>query len=424
VHVTIRRALFVILLVIILLIIWCIVHDDLLLRLIVILSLITITSFFEVQQRINNIEITRTARHAMMQYGKYFDQRVEIINNSNLTVRKLEIEDQSDLPGSLGSRVFEIIPRKQTANYSWRTLLSKRGIFDLGPTYLRINDDFSFYKFEKLFSATQSVMVLPAVEQITNFPIAGGSQRNGIIAKRPSRSVTPQAAGVREFSAGDDLNHIHWPYSIKKNTLMVKEFDQDLAKSYWILLDSDRDVHYTLTENVTISRGVNLNNLGSLGREVKLPGNTFEYAISIVASISKYFYDKSTPYGFFSSAQTPISFAPDKNDRHFTKIMQALAILQPEGKVSIADLVATYSNHIPSNSTAIIISPRIDQQMFLINDLMNAKKIECIFIFIDASTFGGPSQNEDVIKTLKTTRSTKYFIECGQSIGKTLSNEN
>ena len=55
---------------------------------------------------------------------------------------------------------------------------------------------------------------------------------------------TPQAAGVREYSPGDPLSRVHWPTTVRRDKLMVKEFDEDSQSSVWLLLDAQKGKYF------------------------------------------------------------------------------------------------------------------------------------------------------------------------------------
>ena len=96
-----------------------------------------------------------------MEFGKYFDQNIELTNTGKRPIRRLEIDDQSNLPGSLGSRVIETIETKQSASFSWKTLLTRRGLYKLGPTHLSLIDSFGLIKIQRTIDNSQEFAVLP-----------------------------------------------------------------------------------------------------------------------------------------------------------------------------------------------------------------------------------------------------------------------
>ena len=65
--------------------------------------------------------------------------------------------------------------------------------------------------------------------------------------RKPSLETTPHAAGIREYYPGDPLNRIHWLSSLKRNQIMVKEFDQDPQASVWKYLDAQKEIGLSVT---------------------------------------------------------------------------------------------------------------------------------------------------------------------------------
>jgi hypothetical protein len=73
------------------------------------------------------------------------------------------------------------------------------------------------------------------------------------------------------------------------------------------------------------------------------------------------------------------------------KILEALAPLHAGGDLPIAALVAAHAQHMPRGSTAIIVTPSVDQEVALVADLLSQRGLRPVIVLLDAATFGGPS---------------------------------
>ena len=151
---------------------------------------------------------------------------------------------RSTIPYASGSRLLTLVLGRQKRTYLARTWLTRRGAFALGPTRISTGDPFGLFRSSKEIAATQTLIVLPMLFEIKSFSLPPGLLPGGQVIRRKSPDITPHAAGVREYIHGDAMKRIHWPTSIRRNQLMVKEFEQDPQAEVWLYLDSQNDVHH------------------------------------------------------------------------------------------------------------------------------------------------------------------------------------
>jgi uncharacterized protein (DUF58 family) len=173
------------------------------------------------------LRVSRQARSLRASVGDVFEESFELINPSYLPRLFVEVRNDSSLPAAAGSRVLTMIGGKEDRTYLARTWLTQRGAFPLGPTTLGSGDPFGFFSIKRTFPSTASLLVLPMIIPVANFPSPAGLLPGGKAIQRKSYDVTPHASGVREYVHGDPLKRIHWPSTARRGKLMVKEFEQD-----------------------------------------------------------------------------------------------------------------------------------------------------------------------------------------------------
>lgn len=78
---------------------------------------------------IRGVKVERSARALRAQVGQIFEERFDVHNQSRMPRLWLEVNDESSLPGSEGSRVLTMIEGRQGRSYLARTRLIKRGSF-------------------------------------------------------------------------------------------------------------------------------------------------------------------------------------------------------------------------------------------------------------------------------------------------------
>ncbi len=73
---------------------------------------------------------------------------------------------------------------------------------------------------------------------------------------------------------------------------MVKEFDEDSQSSVWLILDAQKGKYFRVMQDIPPAYDRNYISVKK-SKEFLLPKDSFEYAVSITASISKYFLEKN-----------------------------------------------------------------------------------------------------------------------------------
>ncbi|MDR3575123.1 MAG: DUF58 domain-containing protein [Anaerolineaceae bacterium] len=355
--------------------------------LLIILS--AIWTFFSVR----GITIMRSARGLHQQLGQIFEERFELFNTSRISHPYLEVRDEAVLFRKGGSRVISWIAPHEKRNYNSYTYLSKRGEFSLGPTVLFSGDPFGLFSYTRRLPAEKSLLVLPHTVDLEYFPFPPGLLPGGRALHRKTSEPTPHAAGVREYVPGDPRNRIHWPSTARRNRMMVKEFDQDPQADVWIFLDSQKKIQ---VEQNTLLDIPEIDQLWLIKHnlEVALPADTYEYAVSIAASVSKYFIEAGQSVGMASAGQGVTVLPAERGDRQLGKILENLAFLRGDGKLPLHGIIQAQVPHLPRGSIVVIITCSTEETVEVAIDELNLRSLRPIIVLIDPSSFGGDSNSE------------------------------
>jgi uncharacterized protein (DUF58 family) len=335
---------------------------------------------------IGNLSFNRSARSLRAQVGQIFEERFEVQNLNRFPRLWLEIRDHSTLPGADGSRVITMLRGKQSRSYMARVRLVRRGVFPLGPTTIATGDLFGLFPKEKSFAETDSLLVYPMMVEVRDFPNPPGLLPGGEALRRRTHQVTPNAAGVRDYSTGDPLNRIHWLSTARRGRLIVKEFELDPLADVWIFLDADRQVQAALPqpELEEIVRDL----WGHRGK-INLPPSTEEYGISAAASLVRDYLRRGRAVGFVCAGQHLALISPDRGGRQLGKILEALALTRAEGRLPLRALIETQVKHMVRGSTVVLITPSSSNEVALTVDFLLQRGLKPIVVILDASTFGG-----------------------------------
>ena len=372
---------------------------------------------------LRGIQVQRDPPPQRAQVGQVLEDRFVIRNKSRLPRLWLEVRDQSNLPGSRGSRVLTLIKGWQRRSYLVNTHLVKRGVFSLGPTVLTSGDPFGLFTVSRTLPSSGSLLVYPMMVDVRAFPSPPGVLTGGEALRRRTHQITPNASGVREYAPGDSLNRIHWLSTARRNRLIVKEFELDPLAEIWIFVDAARAVQAELP--YTSPDPAMDVSWRFLTTKVTLPPSTEEYAVSITASLGRHFLRRGRAVGLVScgQSQVPEVLPPDRGGRQLGKILEAMALLRAEGEISISALVVAQARHLPRGSTVILITPSVEGSVAAAVDQLLRLGLRPVVVLLDAASFGGAPGTNDLMTTIAGMGVIVRRVENGIDLGTALSFE-
>jgi uncharacterized protein (DUF58 family) len=291
-----------------------------------------------------------------------------------------------------------MVGRKQKRTHIARTWLVRRGGFKLGPTRLVSGDPFGLFRNERIFPAEHSLVVLPMIYEISSFLSPPGLLPGGQVIRRKALDVTPHASGVREYVPGDPMKRIHWPTTARRGQLIVKEFEQDPQAEVWFFLDAQRGVHAEKPYEYPEMYGDGW----VLDRRPKyeLPPSTLEYAISTTASLAHYYLNQRRAVGLVTASHHFRVIPAERSERQEGKILETLAFIEAESKLSIAGLVAAQAGQLPQGSSAILVTPTVYPELLAaVNDLQR-RNLRPVVVLLIADSFGGEIGGEKLYNSL------------------------
>jgi len=365
------------------------------------------------------VNVSRRSRMSRKQVGEIFNENFEVNNQSIIPKIWLKITDKTQLSGVAGSRVITWLGAHQTNAYLAYSLLENRGWFSLSPTMVESGDIFGLFLVRKMIKSNARLLVIPHTVDIQGFPAPFGTLPGGRAVRQKTLEVTPYAAGVREFVPGDPLKRIHWPSSARKQKLIVKEFEKDPLAEVWIFLDAQSDMHVKADkEQAFVTREYWWVKYSWIKKapDYLLPPDTEEYAVSIAASLAKYYIQQNREVGLVSAGQNFSILPAEKGERQLGKILETLAVIRAEGTTPFWHLVSNQIIHMARGTTMILITPSTDDKlMTVVMDLIQRGLIPVV-ILIDQSSFGGETDASDLEEKLSRQGVLTFRIMEGENI--------
>lgn len=398
---------------------WNFTKDEIFIQLTSLCSIMIITCFIWTYFSVGQIEISRKSRIYRQNVGEYFEEYFEIKNNLPIWRFWLEITDHSDLENYFVSRVIGSLGPDQLRNFSSYTFLNKRGAFHLGPISISSGDPFGLFNSKREIENKVVLHVYPFYELLKAIPLHSGLLMGGNSLKKPSLETTPHAAGIREYYPGDPLNRIHWLSSIRKNQIMVKEFDQDPQASVWIYLDGYQKINNSKEDRKENNPIVKLWNLKKRS-DYQLPCDTFEYAVSVTASLTEYFIKQGRFVGFCCSGKNIEVLPSDKGERQLSKILEILTFLKSDGNLPIRRFVETKIQSQTLGTTVILITTSSAVELREAAEMIKQRGFFPILIILDAISFDSSAKEININKSVSDSKTTIVNIKYGDKIKESL----
>lgn len=222
----------------------------------------------------------------------------------------IEVEDlQGKTP--LDKRCYFLkIPEGKTQRTSYRHTFAKRGLYTLTGYRLATKFPFALFRKSRDIDAPLEVVVYPKRVAVPRPPPRTATRGDAIAAKLGRRG---EFFGLRERRQGDDRRDIHWKSSARSGRLLVREYEDELARRVVIVVDNalPQAVREAVTDAAVTP-----------AQEAQV--NAVERAISVAASLAAVYLE----VGWTVELVARDLHVPPGNGRmHEAKIARALALL-------------------------------------------------------------------------------------------------
>lgn len=321
------------------------------------------------------VEVVRGTQR--ISHGQMLEGRITVRSTSWLPKVWLEVTDFASIPDHQSTRVITLGPRGIEA-WRYQTLTRRRGMYELGPVTVTAADPFGFFRFTRNFGSLDNVLVYPNAPELPNFYVPPANLPGEGRFRRRTHNVTPNVSGVRAYESGDSYNRIHWRSTARTGDLMVKLFELDPASDIWIVVDLQRTVHVAHEDD----------------------DNTEEVAVSIAASIARYFISANRSVGLMEFGHELRTDEPDRGSGQYTRILESLALAQAVGDVSVSELLAEQSRRFGRHTTVVVVSPAADDSWPLALMALQGRGVKVAAILLEGETWGAETSSVDAYGTL------------------------
>ncbi len=388
-------------------------------HLLVVGLILVVGSWIWVSVLLRSVRLVRKPDFSRGSVGDIFKEQYELINTSRLPGTWIELYNEMPLPTAAGSRLLTRLRPHEKQTYVARTWLTRRGGFPVGPTVVRVSDPLGLFRRQRTFPAEQSLVILPMVFRIESFLAPPGLVPGGSVVHGKASDITPHAAGIRDYVPGDPMKRIHWPSSVRRGSLMVKEFDQDPQAEIWIFVDAQQKVQAQKAYEVPEMPLESL--LFSRKPKLTLAPTTLEYEISIAASLAHYFIGQGRAVGLMTEDRGYNVLAAERSERQENKILETLAFIEGKGDLPISAMAAAQARQLSQGSDVVLITPSTSLDLAVVADDLQRRNLRPVMILLDAESFGGPSGSQKIAQQLMAQNVPVCVIYCDANLTQALS---
>lgn len=361
---------------------------------------------------LRGLELVRTPRGPRAQVGRVFEERLWLRNRSRWPKLWVEIHDESELPGHRASSVKLSVGRNEERFWIVRTSCRRRGRFRIGPARLVAGDPFGLFPRTRPAAASYPLVVLPMTAPIPSFVFPSGRLSGGEALRRRTHQVTTNAAGVRDYLPGDAFHRIHWPSTVRRERLIVKEFELDPLADVWIVLDANRHAQAGQLEAPALP--------AERGRLVpdqfELPPSTFEYAVAAAASLSSHFLQRDRAVGILALGRSRLAILPQRGDSQLFRLLETLAVVEADGEVAFQDMLRMEGPAIPKGSTVVLITSADDEAIVDSMRQLRRSGLYPVMIHVARPSFGGPGGGWDLADAARRLSLPGYSLRRGDRL--------
>lgn len=234
--------------------------------------------------------------------------------------------------------------RKQT----WRfTLLpGERGYHQVGPGSIHSADLLGAFPRAYENEAQDHLVVFPRVFPLEDLGLPAdrpfGERKGGDrIFEDPLR-----IAGLREYRAGDPLRRIDWKATARRGDLQSRVYEPSAQQQLYLFVNIDTMRHawegYLRDE---------LERVVSTAASIATWAGGHKVAIGLLAN------------GAFPDADRPIRLPPSRSRDQLTRVLEALAVIQPLTLGDLAGAIEKERGKLPAGSTIVVVASLIPEPL-------------------------------------------------------------
>jgi uncharacterized protein (DUF58 family) len=205
------------------------------------------------------ISVRRGTSATRLVGGSTGEVTIDLRNDARLPAALLLVDDAC--PSALAERTRFVVPGLRagaTARVAYPVTGRYRGRYTVGPVRVAVRDPFGVAERRRRYSATDELLVYPAIEALAPGVVGGGLRSSGSSPTRRLFNTGDEFYTMREYVTGDDLRQVHWPSTAHRQRLMVRQLEQPWEARGTVLVDTRAAVHTGAGPDATFEKAVSV----------------------------------------------------------------------------------------------------------------------------------------------------------------------
>ena len=205
------------------------------------------------------MEASRTLRPPRLHAGGAVGVELAVANTGGRTSPLLRAVDEFD-HGRRRAR-FQVAPLApgETIRASYDLPVERRGIYQVGPLDLRVDDPFGLASRSVGQAGATALVVYPRIEVVDPLlPGAADRRQEQAVASPALVGGDGDLYALREYQSGDDLRRVHWRSTAKRDELMIRHPETPGQGAATILLDLRQAAHSDETLEAAVSAAASI----------------------------------------------------------------------------------------------------------------------------------------------------------------------
>jgi uncharacterized protein (DUF58 family) len=311
---------------------------------------------------------------------------VDLVVSAARPVRMIELGDAFGPAMALEQRMLEPGPIGPDGSRRLRyTAFCSRqwGLYPVGPVRVLASDPFGLFRASRALPEVDEFAVFPRVHDVAGLAQLGA--RPTLAPQEAADGRSGQSLlylGVRDYRAGDDLRHVHWPASARRGSLVVKEYEIDLCPYVSVFVDLERK------------------HRAGTGRK-----STLEYVVRTASSVVWSAVRAGSFVQVAGIGGRVLHVPPGRGENHLTYALYELIKSVQDGQAALHDVVRHHLPFVPPRSTAVIISGTVFLDLGEVDVLLEALRdrgVRPVFVLVDNFSFpaieGWPPPRAEVVE--------------------------
>ncbi|MGQ9720184.1 MAG: DUF58 domain-containing protein [Candidatus Jordarchaeum sp.] len=307
--------------------------------------------YFELAVDLENIEITRTIDKEKVFAEDFVFVTVTVENKGKLRIDYLEIFDTYP-------EIFTLILGKSIMTtrldpgekkvFSYVLQCRRRGVHKIGPFKLVVHDRLGLHFEQKTFEIYTELLIYPSYQDVRKMEAMGGQRTLGRIFgmhKTKQKGMGTEFFGIRNYFPMDEYRRIDWKATARTGDLMMREFEIEKNIKIMVLLDTSASMGGGLPDNTKL-----------------------DYSIRAAVLLAKLALERRDEVGIVAfSNKVHIYVKPRMGKEYFYHILEALAIVEPQGGLRIMEVMEWVLKRTPKRSFFVLLTDLEESRGELIN---------------------------------------------------------